>query len=284
MKVQVQKPLFAWDCLEDFPALATIRDLLEAIPDGMLLQGLKTARGRGRNDYPVRSLWGVVVLTVALRHTGFEACLGELRRNPALAKLIGIESKEDIPKAWNVSRFLDVPGEEPHRPELQAVFNRMVQRLGEVVSDLGKHTAGDATSLNARRLRCDVRKEREAAEARAKEQAEAGGSAPVAQASSDGTRSAEKPVAFARLVRKDRTKAARGKHDPKAARSIRRRPAVERRSRRERRERRDRMRNRRRRCRARRRPLRAWRRSNTTGTACLKPAAAARNTRMTQAG
>ena len=113
MKVQVQKPLFAWDCLEDFPALATIRDLLEAIPDGMLLQGLKTARGRGRNDYPVRSLWGVVVLTVALRHTGFEACLGELRRNPALAKLIGIESKEDIPKAWNVSRFLDVPGEEP---------------------------------------------------------------------------------------------------------------------------------------------------------------------------
>ena len=211
MKVQVQKPLFAWDCLEDFPALATIRDLLEAIPDGMLLQGLKTARGRGRNDYPVRSLWGVVVLTVALRHTGFEACLGELRRNPALAKLIGIESKEDIPKAWNVSRFLDVPGEEPHRPELQAVFNRMVQRLGEVVSDLGKHTAGDATSLNARRLRCDVRKEREAAEARAKEQAEAGGSAPVAQASSDGTRSAEKPVAFARLVRKDRTKAARGK-------------------------------------------------------------------------
>ena len=167
MKVQVQKPLFAWDCLEDFPALATIRDLLEAIPDGMLLQGLKTARGRGRNDYPVRSLWGVVVLTVALRHTGFEACLGELRRNPALAKLIGIESKEDIPKAWNVSRFLDVPGEEPHRPELQAVFNRMVQRLGEVVSDLGKHTAGDATSLNARRLRCDVRKEREAAEAHA---------------------------------------------------------------------------------------------------------------------
>ena len=34
MKVQVQKPLFAWDCLEDFPALApTIRDLLGAIPD-----------------------------------------------------------------------------------------------------------------------------------------------------------------------------------------------------------------------------------------------------------
>ncbi len=211
MKVQVQKPLFAWDCLEDFPALATIHDLLEAIPDGLLLEGLKAARGRGRNDYPVRSLWGVVVLSVSWRHTGFEACLGELRRNPALAKLIGIESKKDIPKAWNVSRFLDVLGQEPHRPELQSVFNRMVQRLGTVVPDLGKHTAGDATSLNARRLRSDVRKEREAAEARAKEQAAASGSTPEAQASSDGTRSAEKPVAFARLVRKDRKNAARGK-------------------------------------------------------------------------
>ena len=211
MKVQVQKPLFAWDCLEDFPALATIRDLLEAIPDGMLLQGLKTARGRGRNDYPVRSLWGVVVLTVALRHTGFEACLGELRRNPALAKLIGIESKEDIPKAWNVSRFLDVPGEEPHRPELQAVFNRMVQRLGEVVFRLGKAHGGrcDLAECTAVAVRCA---EGTGGSGGAREeQAEAGGSAPVAQASSDGTRSAEKPVAFARLVRKDRTKAARGK-------------------------------------------------------------------------
>ena len=90
MKIQIQKPLFAWDCLEDHPVLATIKQLLETIPDGKLMEGLEAARGKGRNDYPVRALWGVVLLTIALRHTGFEACLGELRRNPALAKLIGI--------------------------------------------------------------------------------------------------------------------------------------------------------------------------------------------------
>ena len=42
----------------------------------------------------------------------------------------------------HVLRFLDVPGEEPHRPELQAVFNRMVQRLGEVGLRLGKAHGG----------------------------------------------------------------------------------------------------------------------------------------------
>jgi len=40
MKIQMQKPLFAWDCLEDHPVLATIKQLLETIPDGKLIEGL----------------------------------------------------------------------------------------------------------------------------------------------------------------------------------------------------------------------------------------------------
>jgi len=155
MKIQMQKPLFAWDCLEDHPALATIKQLLETIPDGQLLESLHTARGKGRDDYPLPVLWGVVLLTIVLRHTGFEACLGELRRNPSLAKLIGIKSAADVPKGWNVSRFLDVLGREPHRLELEAMFNQMLQRLGEVVPDLGRDTAGDSTALKARRARRD---------------------------------------------------------------------------------------------------------------------------------
>jgi hypothetical protein len=165
MKIQMPKPLFAWDCLEDHPALATIKQLLETIPDGKLLEGLKAARGKGRDDYPLQVLWGVVLLTIALRHTGFEACLGELRRNPTLAKLIGIRSISELPRGWNVSRFLDVLGQEPHRLELEAIFNRMIQRLGAVVPDLGQNTAGDSTSLKARRLRRDLPREAEGGEA-----------------------------------------------------------------------------------------------------------------------
>lgn len=147
------KPLFAWDCLEDSPALKTIRELLAAIPDGALLESLRSARGKGRNDYPVHVLWGVVLLTVALRHPHTEACLAELKRNESLRRLIGIESEDTVPSKWNMSRFEETLGEEPHRAHLQAIFAQLIARLGAAVPDLGTDTAGDSTGLSARRSR-----------------------------------------------------------------------------------------------------------------------------------
>jgi hypothetical protein len=151
MRIALTKPLFAWDCLEDSPSLETIRALLAAVPDDQLLDGLRRARGRGRDDFPVHVLWGVVLLTIALRHATFEACLGELRRNQALRRLIGIENEKKVPRKWNVSRFLDVLGQEPHWTRAREAFDRMIGRLGLAVPDLGQDTAGDATALHARR-------------------------------------------------------------------------------------------------------------------------------------
>ncbi len=96
-------------------------------------------------------LWGVVVLRIALRHMTTEAVLAELRRNEGLRRLIGIESEKGVPKAWNISRFEEVLGQEPHRTLLKEIFNVLIQRLGVAVADLGKDTAGDATALSARR-------------------------------------------------------------------------------------------------------------------------------------
>jgi hypothetical protein len=151
MRIQATKPLFAWDALEDSPTLKTIQKLLEVIADDALLDSLRAARGKGRDDVPVRVAWGVLVLSVALRHPMIEACLGELRRNESLRKLIGIDSEEAVPQKWNLSRFLERMGQEPHLAHLHGIFDAMIRRLGAVVPDLGCHTAGDATSLNARR-------------------------------------------------------------------------------------------------------------------------------------
>jgi len=151
MRIGITKPLFAWECLEDSPSLQTLKLLLASIPDQKLLESLRRARGRGRGDYPVHVLWGVVVLSIACRHPNTEACLDELRRNAGLRALIGIESESQVPKKWNMSRFLDTLGQEPHQTLLKEVFNAMIQRLGLVVPDLGQDTAGDATALNARR-------------------------------------------------------------------------------------------------------------------------------------
>jgi hypothetical protein len=151
MIIPPAKPLFAWDDLEDSPSLQTIKDLLATLPDGKLLESLRAARGKGRNDYPVHVLWGVVVLRVALRHITTEAVLAELQRNQGLRRIVGIESEERVPKKWNMSRFEEVLGQEPHRTLLKEVFDLLIRRLGVTIADLGVDTAGDATGLSARR-------------------------------------------------------------------------------------------------------------------------------------
>ena len=132
------------------PSLGTIKKFLASIPDSKLLEGLRRHRGRGRNDCPVHVAWGVLLLRMALRHTSFVATLAELSRSEVLRRLIGIETEEDVPGPWNISRFEDVLGQEPHLSEVKRIFNSMVQELGLAVPDLGKDTAGDSTALHAR--------------------------------------------------------------------------------------------------------------------------------------
>lgn len=161
MQIAITKPLFAWDALEDSPSLKSIRLLLAAIPDHALLEGLRDARGKGRNDYPVQVLWGTLLLAIILRHVSLDACLEELKRNPALRLLIGIEAEDRVPDADNMSRFLARLGEEPHLTELRGIFAVMVQRLGVVVGDLGVDTAGDSTGLAARSAQSEKLREAE---------------------------------------------------------------------------------------------------------------------------
>jgi hypothetical protein len=164
MKIAITKPLFAWDALEDSPSLQSLRVLLEAIPDHALLESLRAARGKGRDDYPVAVLWGTLVLAIALRHVSTDACLEDLKRNPALRLLIGVEAEDKVPDADNMSRFLARLGEEPHWTLLRAVFDVMAKRLGLVVGDLGKDTAGDSTGLAGRAALSDKLKQAENAQ------------------------------------------------------------------------------------------------------------------------
>jgi hypothetical protein len=150
MRIHAAQPLFAWGALEDHPTLLTIRDFLDAVPDRPLLDGLQAARGQGRDDFPIPRLWRVVLLTILLRHNSLNACLAERHRNPALCRLIGITHEGQIPHDWNLSRFLDVLGQEPHLTALREAFDALASRLGRAVAGLGRHTAGDATALSAR--------------------------------------------------------------------------------------------------------------------------------------
>jgi hypothetical protein len=150
MRISITKPLFAWDALEDSPSLQSLRVLLESIADHELLESLRQSRGKGRDDYPVEVLWGTLLLAIALRHVSIDACLEELRRNPALRLLVGIAEEDRVPGSDNMSRFLATLGEEPHLKHLRRIFDTQVSRLGVVIGDFGNDTAGDSTGLAGR--------------------------------------------------------------------------------------------------------------------------------------
>jgi hypothetical protein len=150
MRLTTQQPLFAWAALDDCPSLQTVKDFLAAIPDGPLLAALRQWRGKGRNDYHVPALWGTLLLTIVLRHPTIEACLAELQRNAGLRKLIGLEQPAEVPKKWNMSRFLDVLGRPAHLALVQSTFAGLIRPLGQAVVDLGRDCAGDSAGLNAR--------------------------------------------------------------------------------------------------------------------------------------
>jgi len=150
MRLYTTDSLFAWERLEDAPALATCRQFLELLPDAPLLSALRAYRGKGRNDYPVAILWRVHLLRYLLRHVTMDACLAELARNPALRQLAGLAEGRKLPEAWNMSRFADVLGRPAHLALLQEMFQKLISRLGEAVADLGVHVAGDSAALSAR--------------------------------------------------------------------------------------------------------------------------------------
>lgn len=150
MLIHATRPLFAWAELEDSPSLQTLRAVLQSLPDQDLLDGLQQTRGHGRDDYPVRVLWGVTVLAVLCRHVWLNDCLAELHRNPTLCALLGIRRVVDIPKPHNLSRFLDTLGQPAHLQRLRAIFDTLVKGLATAVPDLGRHTAGDSTALAAK--------------------------------------------------------------------------------------------------------------------------------------
>ena len=153
MNLYETDPLFPWNRLDDSPDLKTIRHFFGQLPDGQLLAALHEQRGRGRNDYPVSSMWFCALLQPLLRHPTMQLTLDELKRNADLRRLGGMEAVAEVPKPWNMSRFLALLGKEPYRTMLAGVFDAMVRRLGGAVPDLGRHASGDSTHLSARKGR-----------------------------------------------------------------------------------------------------------------------------------
>jgi hypothetical protein len=180
MAAIAQSNLFSWDALEarsDLDRFFLVRDYL---PDERLVHYLEVMRGNGRDDFPVRAMWNLVVAGVVFQHVSVESLLRELARNPSLLAACGFdplplqrkpttqvltdpetgvtrietsaaeEPQHVLPSSWNVSRFLANVIE---LEEALGMVGEMIVVLREQLMvelpDFGKHLGYDGKAVES---------------------------------------------------------------------------------------------------------------------------------------
>ena len=83
--------LFSWADVEKLPELRRLELVLDTLPDQELVATLEAARGRGRDDDPVRAMWRALIAGVVFGHRSIASLLRELGRNPALLAACGFD-------------------------------------------------------------------------------------------------------------------------------------------------------------------------------------------------
>ena len=70
-----EKLPFSWHSVESLPDLERLRLVLNTLPDQEIVAALEAGRGRGRNDYPVRSMWRALIAGVVFQHASIQSLL-----------------------------------------------------------------------------------------------------------------------------------------------------------------------------------------------------------------
>jgi hypothetical protein len=67
MAIVRERSLFSWRNIEAASDLDRLRLVLSALPDERLVCSLERRRGKGRDDYPIRPMWNVVIAGIVFR-------------------------------------------------------------------------------------------------------------------------------------------------------------------------------------------------------------------------
>ena len=145
-----QSLLFSWKEIENLGDLSRLSLLLENLPDESLMQKLETARGNGRDDYPVRAMWNSLLAGIVFQHVSVESLRREPSRNGQLRLLCGFDptrGDNQVPPASVYSRFLR--SLEKHSEAVAAIFDRLLWLVSAELPDLGKSIAIDGKAIES---------------------------------------------------------------------------------------------------------------------------------------
>jgi len=151
MAIIPQTRLFSWEDVDNLGDLKRLKLVVQAMPDEPLMRLLEKARGRGRDDYPVRAVWNSILAGIVFQHPSVESLRRELTRNAQLRDLCGFDptkkAEEAVPKPYNYTRFLQ--GLMARQEQIDGMFERLVDDLSEELDGFGRHLACDSKAIRS---------------------------------------------------------------------------------------------------------------------------------------
>lgn len=149
MAIIAQQTMFLWSDIEELGDLERLKLVLEYMPDEELMQILENDRKNGRDDYPVRAMWNVILAGVVFQHISVESLRRELARNAQLRLMCGLygTGKKAVPPEWVFTRFLKKLMK--YEEEIKQIFEKLVDELYKIVVDFGKNLAIDSKAIQS---------------------------------------------------------------------------------------------------------------------------------------
>jgi hypothetical protein len=123
----------------------------DGIDDEPLMRALEKKRGKGRDDYPIRVIWNLVIAMKVFGHRTVESFRRELSRNAQLRKYCGLNDfsnkKHLVPPARVFTGFFNLlQGEQE---EVERMFASIVGKLYGSIPGFGENLAGDGKYIDS---------------------------------------------------------------------------------------------------------------------------------------
>jgi len=149
--IVTQINLFDYTEIEKLGDLERLDLAFDGIDDEKLMQKLENKRGNGRDDYPIRVMWNLLIAMIVFGHKTIESFRRELSRNSQLRRKCGLSDFEPkkhlVPPSRVFSGFIKLLCEEPE--EIAQIFNVQVEELYELIPGFGKKLAGDGKYIDS---------------------------------------------------------------------------------------------------------------------------------------
>ena len=142
--------LFHWQDINSKSDLDRLKLVLDTLPDEILMRKMEAFRGKGRNDYPVRMMWNMIMAGIVFQHPSIESLRRELMRNAELRMICGcdpVSGSDAVPSSPAFSHFLKNLCR--FEADIKQIFDDLVEEAGRYLPDLGERLAFDGKAISS---------------------------------------------------------------------------------------------------------------------------------------